>query len=87
MLQLMSVRPMLRAQVNAIATAGIQRRVSFVQVGKITAISDCNAIWLNNVFLFVLFGLLLYVPVNSYGHVKRSVHQTTLFLGQAWLSG
>ena len=44
MLQLMSVRPMLRAQVNAIATAGIQRRVSFVQVGKITAISDCNAI-------------------------------------------
>ena len=29
-----------------------------------------------------LFVLLLYVPVNSYGHVGRSVNLTTLFLGK-----
>ena len=33
--------------------------------------------------LFVLFGLRFYVPFNSYGHLRWSVHLTTLFHGQA----
>ena len=30
-----------------------------------------------------LFVLLLYVPINSYGHGETSVHLTTLFPGEA----
>ena len=37
-------------------------------------------VWDNPVHWFCLF-LLLYVPVNSYGHGGWSVHLTTLFPG------
>ena len=38
--------------------------------------------------IFVWFGWRFYIPVNSYMVMSRqSVHLTTLFPGQAWLSG
>ena len=39
-------------------------------------------------YLFVDYGfdLMLYVPVNSYGHIGMVSSLTTLFPGQDWLS-
>ena len=37
---------------------------------------------IKGVCVFVLFDLILYIPVNNYGHVM-SVHLATLFPGQA----
>ena len=34
-------------------------------------------------YCIILLGLMLNVPVNSYGHVEPSVHLTTFFPGQA----